>query len=365
MLKSDATFCHLFLKKFKCHTNINNTPPLLKHASSEKKVRYIHGLVSEVLKDLLPEFIECKLSNDIILDFPLAAGRRNAASSTSQVSQAMTESTESTADHREMIKRYMVIESRTKSSLAATRAFKCSICDFETRYESVCISHIEDCISTHNTVEMEQEKNDCETFFDDGSTSNTMGDDSRPPVRDMYWNYKCSEFFMDSMFAITSIYEKFGDGLGMLKVSKILLPVFHGLRHSNYSLSIHRFICRLLCDLTPKEGLKLTWERFSNKKGKPGCNIFKDRKMEHRIGVLKKLIGNLGPNFSAENVQQINNVVDIKEELIKSIRKSHGVDSRSGKHNPCSNSQDFHTLLKMLETTNAPMKIDGRTFTEH
>ena len=149
---------------------------------------------------------------------------------------------------------------------------------------------------------------------------------------DMFWNYKSCEFFMDALFSIMVTYEHYGDGLGSFIVSKILLPIFHGLKHSNYSSSIHRFISRVLCVATPKKGMKIIHERFSNRKGKPGCNIHRDKRMEYRIGTLKTLIRRLGSNFSKEAVQHVNATVDIKEELFLIMREAHGVPIRSGKH---------------------------------
>ena len=67
---------------------------------------------------------------------------------------------------------------------------------------------------------------------------------------------------MDAIFAITDHFISYGDGLGCFIVNKVLLPIFHGLKHSNYSNSVHRFITRVLCEATPKEGLKLVHEKF-------------------------------------------------------------------------------------------------------
>ena len=134
---------------------------------------------------------------------------------------------------------------------------------------------------------------------------------------DAYWNYKTGEFLFDSLFNIATVFENFGDGLGMYIQSKMLLPLLYGLKHNNYLNSIHRFISRVLSEATPKEGLKLIHERFTNREGKPDGNLFKDRRMEHRILALKSLIGNLGPNFDEEHVQLINKTVDIKD--IKSL----------------------------------------------
>ena len=58
---------------------------------------------------------------------------------------------------------------------------------------------------------------------------------------DMFWNYKNYEFFFDAILSISNVFEKNGDGLGFYILNKIMLPIFHGLKHSNYSNSIHRY----------------------------------------------------------------------------------------------------------------------------
>ena len=151
----------------------------------------------------------------------------------------------------------------------------------------------------------------------------------------------------------------------MLIQSKMLLPILHGLKHNNYTNSIHRFIVRMLCELTPKEGLKLLHERFSNRKGGHGRNIFKDRCMEHRIRALKRLIGNLGPNFDQQHVQLINKIVDIKEELHYKVRKSHGVKIRSGAHHARDDTADYRTAIEFLQQNGAHDKLAVRTFGEY
>ena len=161
------------------------------------------------------------------------------------------------------------------------------------------------------------------------------------------------------------MFEKFGDGLGMYVQSKMLLPLLYGLKHNNYSNSIHRFISRVLSEATPKEGLKLIHERFANREGKPGGNVFKDRRMEHRILRLKSLIGNLGPNFDEKHVKLINKIVDIKEELYFTTRKSHGVKIRSGAHYARDDSTDYQTAVHFLRENSAHEKLKGRKFGQY
>ena len=84
--------------------------------------------------------------------------------------------------------------------------------------------------------------------------------------------------------------------------------------------------------------------------------------MEHRIGTLKRLIGNLGPNFDEEHVQLVNKVVEIKEELFYQTRRSHGVDIRSGNHVPRDDTPDYKAAMDFLEENEAHIKKKGRKF---
>ena len=371
LLKADATFIHNFIKQHNLQSNKDNTPHLMRKANASKKKQYLHDLVADTLRDLLPYFKECSVSDDMLPDFPLAAGRKVAQTSEDSIEDEVGVSSsypkfepEADSIDESNVKRSVAQQTEALLISGPGNSYKCSICKFESKLKSICIAHIDSCSSSVSQCAASSSLAGSVHSSDAHIKDDSYEEESVNIEDDMYWNYKCSEFFMDSLCALSSVYEKFGDGLGMLIISKVLLPIFHGLRHSNYSTSIHRFITRLLCELTPREALKLRQERFSNKKGRNGGNIFKDRRMEHRIGRLKPLIGNLGPNFGEDSIQQVNKVIDIKEQLYIQTRISHGVNVRSGNHNPRSDAQDFHLLLDMLEKTEAHKKIEGRKFGE-
>ena len=312
----------------------------------------------------------------------------------SDLAEATAMQLQKPVDKQQQIQKHMVQSSSSVSSSRSRKEFCCSLCSYTTKYEAICMSHIESClrklslITEDGSVADQQQApptaSECSSNLSNSAIPDTSGDSAKISVDnltdvqaqnqnqdveddkpDMYWNYKCSEFLVDSLFAIGTIYEKFGDGLGMLIQSKMLLPLLHGLKHTNYTSSIHRFITRILCEATPKEGLKLIHERFSNKEGKVGGNMFKDRRMEHRIGTLKRLIGNLGPNFDEEHVQLVNQTVEIKEELFYKTRKSHGVDIRSGNHVPRDDTADYKAILEYLDKNDAHLKKKGRTFGDY
>ena len=144
--------------------------------------------------------------------------------------------------------------------------------------------HVQQCFQS-NTVESVN-FNPSHGEETEPETSTSDGDDDQ----DYYWNYKNGELLIGALVCINDSFERQGNGLGLFVTNKIMLPVFHGLNHSNYSNTIHRFHVRALCEATPKEALKIIYDRFNNRQGKEGCNVNKDRRLEHLIFLIKRLI---------------------------------------------------------------------------
>ena len=387
LLKADARFCHFFINKFELNQSLDNTPDHIKTASFDKKELFLNKMVEEALKDLLPYFKDAKFEDPLLIDHPLQDGRRVlkrielkrekfllegaqlideeiAASTVARIYIPDPESEKALIDEN------LVENSMPLSGSRSVSIFSCKICNFKSKYKTLVVTNIESCLSNRlfsPGVEAESLSSTAKAASEEDSVLDTSPIIIQETIEDegnddFFWNYKNAEFFVDALFAVTGAYEKFGDGLGLYITNKILLPIFHGLRHSNYTTSIHRFITRVLCEATPKEALHLIHERFSNRSGKSGENINRDRRMEYRIGITKKLIGNLGPNFNQDSVQHVNNTVDIKEELFYETRKSHGVSIRSGKHNARSDTEEYKMLLSHLSETKAHVIIEGRTF---
>ena len=386
LLKSDARFCQYFIKKFDLNPEVDNTPDHLKSASYDRKEAFIHNMVEDALRDLLPFFSNCTTVDPELLDHPLQDGKRAKYEAAKEklrevevmeqgemISQAVAENTieqiRSYTPEPGLAEQYIEQVSVALSGSRSKLIFNCKLCSFQSRFKSVCVAHIQGCLLTSSTQQAVSEPVDsspsisCEhTDVASQGVSCAEVDEADADDDDMFWNYKNAEFFLDAMFAICTSFERFGDGLGFYITNKIFLPIFHGLRHSNYSNTIHRFITRILCEATPKEGLKMIHERFSNRVGQPGHNISRDRRMEYRIGTAKKLISNLGPNFNSTSVQQVNSTLDIKEELFLKTRESHGVDIRSGKHNARSDTRDYEMLFSHLSDIRAHVKVSGRKF---
>ena len=374
-LKSDGRFCQYFIKKYNLDPECDQTPDLLKTASSVKKIAYLHKLVEQVLKELLPFFRDCHNVDPQLRDHPLQEGRRPKFHPASEPVRKMTcleqaepicpELVEKTVQqvHTDSPEQDHVEQNmeRVSVKLSATRSrflFCCKVCGFRSRYRTVCVSHVQACLVTSPLT-----ATDLPPIVSPSPTSSSCQSSIEEPEEkeDIFWNYKSSEFFIDAIFSLTTTFEKFGDGLGCFIINKILLPIFHGLGHKNYSNSVHRYITRILCEATPREALKIIHERFSNRLGKTGHNINRDKRMEYMIGTAKKLIGNLGPNFNQSSVQQVNCMLDMKEELFLKTRDSHGVDIRSGRHNARSDAKDYAMLFSHLTDTRAHVKVSSRT----
>ena len=384
-IKSDARFCQYFVKKYDLDLDKDNSPEHLRSASDEVKKAYLHTKVQEVLRDLLPQFRNSSFEDPQLLDHPLEGGRRpkyqpareNTRKETmleppTQIGQEVLERTveqvQNSLPGSDVVEQNMEELSVVLSGNRSTDVFRCKICAYQSRYRLVCLTHVGRCLVL-DQQSSRQPDDLAEASFNPQTSSSHPAleepEEENDKIDDAFYNYKNAEFFLDAIFSLNCMFEKYGDGLGCYIINKILLPIIHGLRHSNYSCSIHRMITRVLCEATPKEALKLIWERFSNKQGKPGNNVPRDRRMEYRIGTAKKLISNLGPNFTQESVQQVNRTLDVKEELFLKTRVSHGVNIRSGRHNARSDAQDYDMLFSHLNETRAHMKVEGRKFGDY
>jgi hypothetical protein len=161
-VKSDARFIQYFMHKFDLDPQKDNTPDGMKHASSEKKLEYLHIMVSECLKDLMPFFKKSSLENvsSLLQDHPLQKGRKSSSLLESSSSPTIfvpetldtsslitNEVAEATAaeiifhEPEEIIhpEDYLVKTSVTVSSKRTKTVFCCKICSFELNMKQ-CVS---------------------------------------------------------------------------------------------------------------------------------------------------------------------------------------------------------------------------------
>ena len=161
ILKSDATFCNLFLHKYNLDDNVDNTPTWLKKGSKEEKVAYLHQLVTEALRDLLPSFAKVKSNVKLINDYPLVNGRLNlnvqgkkkndsssklealriVDSDTAEATALMVKNHLPTNNFKDL-KSLMILPQNTSSH----NHYACTLCSYSTKYESICLAHIEKCL---------------------------------------------------------------------------------------------------------------------------------------------------------------------------------------------------------------------------
>ena len=220
LLKSETTFCHFFLKKFNLDPSYDNTPALLKSANWRKKQAYVHSMVEEALRDLLPFFKECSIEEPNLEDHPLQDGRRSKRDQNKSSEGTDVDQPQSSFD-RVSAGEYH----NSKKSIPASRSSSCSLnCSFTSQSRIAMLKHMNICTQYSSAKEQTTELKE------------------QSEKEDMFWNYKTNEFFIDSIFAVSTVFEKFGDGLGCYILNKILLPIFYGLKHHNYANSIHRCV---------------------------------------------------------------------------------------------------------------------------
>ena len=219
-LKTDTTFNNFFFFKYGIKSDIDNTPEWLMSKSSTDKANYLHRMVADALRDLMPYFADACLDYNVLPDFPLENGRidsnddqclRPVHGVDESLSHCVNPQTQDQIVHA-----YTYMEKIDESASSTTKQFVCKICSKGFKFEAICTTHIEACMKNLQITSNEMLVTDME--------------DLREEDEDMYWNYKSSEFYVDSLFMIATVYEKFGDGLGMFIQSKMLLPILHGLR---------------------------------------------------------------------------------------------------------------------------------------
>ena len=386
-IKSQARFNQYFLSKFELDPMVDNTPDLLKSGTNKAKIEFLHGKVEEALRDLLPMFRKCSGKLPDMEDFPVkpknnpstdpgVVKRKESLNVSDVIPRALVDLTASNVVNIPSLNTADYLNQHEKSvSLRRTvQMYSCSMCGFESNLRSIVIAHIQECwkretllpiLSAVSAKVTSDDPPAVEPCSENESLEDVNADVDKNEEKlkeDYFWNYKCCEFYIDSLFELSLNFEKFGNGAGMYIISKMMLPILYALGHSNYSNSVHRFICRVLSSTTPREAMLLVSERFSNREGKEGGNIFKDRRVEFRIRILKKLLSNMGPNINSESIQKVNSVIDIKEKLFHHAREVHGVIIRSGEHKERSELKDYQLIMEALNQMKADQTVPGRKF---
>ena len=259
LLKVDARFCHYYISRNNLNPEVDNTPDGVKESSVDHKVDFLHMQVAEVLRELLPFFKDCSIEDPLLHDHPLQEGRRpkyqpakkpvrkeTALDNPALIVQEVVEKTANQLqeslpdDAHQYVEEILVNLSGTRSRIE----YKCTVCSsFQSRYRTICLSHVGVCLEHHTTSNLDlcEASFSPEIFPDVTSVAVVPEEKDTEESDDNFWNYKSSEFFVDAIFGVTAVFERNGDGLGCFIINKILLPIFHGLKHSNYSNSVHRY----------------------------------------------------------------------------------------------------------------------------
>ena len=256
ILRAETRFNHYFCKKYEMDPEKDNTPVHIRKCSSAEKIAYVHSLVAEALKDLLPLFRDCSLEDPLLEDHPLQDGRRMESTSSfseqeSRTSPARSSMGPPTSVHTDVINQtveqvhqfnaeeYIEKIHVSMSSKRSSKMFLCGLCsNFQHKLSTVVKAHVSTCYWSSQLMHSNDSSEEAAPPSEVHQLNENSVDMKEPD--DFLWNYWSCLFLMDSLFCISSCFENFGDGLGNYIINKILLPIFHGLRHSNYSNSIHR-----------------------------------------------------------------------------------------------------------------------------
>ena len=76
LLKADVRFCQFMIRKYGLTLDKDNTPTSLKTAPKDVKLAYLHDLVSEALKDLLPLFKDAQDKDPELIDHPVGSNSK-------------------------------------------------------------------------------------------------------------------------------------------------------------------------------------------------------------------------------------------------------------------------------------------------
>ena len=167
-LKSDATFCQLFLNKYDLDENIDNTPIHIRKLPAEKMLQYLHNLVAECIRDLIPYFKNIATDMKRIRDFPLGEGRRHEMNTSykSVPKEKLTKPMNiTTTDAFNAVEAFIDVnkESRMKtfmvvdhSILTRKKSYSCSICTSTFNLEAICLTHIASCWKQNDVKSSEE-----------------------------------------------------------------------------------------------------------------------------------------------------------------------------------------------------------------
>ena len=205
LLKSDGRFCQYFVQKYNLDPETDQTPDLLKTASSVKKDAYLHGLVEQALKELLPFFRECRNVDPQLCDHPLQDGqrpkfqpacepvrKRTCLEQAEPVCQDLVEKTvqqlHSALPEQDYVEQNMERVSLVLSATRSSFVFCCKACGFQSRYKTVCFSHVQACLTTSPVTAFDLPPSPPSGSPSPSSSSSQSSTEEPEKKEDQFWN---------------------------------------------------------------------------------------------------------------------------------------------------------------------------------
>ena len=102
-----------------------------------------------------------------------------------------------------------------------------------------------------------------------------------------------------------------GDGDGVLRCYRYLLPIFQNSGRKNYSIETLNLLFHHDFILTERQAEELIWSRFINTHGCPGRNIPKDLHCEHLNRLCKTAVEGLGSNKVEESISRVQRLLEL------------------------------------------------------
>ena len=150
---------------------------------------------------------------------------------------------------------------------------------------------------------------------------------------DDLYNYSKAHLTLGTLLLNADDAVKEGDGERLQKVFSVLTYVFKAMGNTKYAYACLRLSACKLALLSPRRYHQLIYNRFVNTKGKKGCCISRDLRLEHLNGVIKPIIKSIGyPNITSKVVEENSRALGAMEFIVNNTKRDVGHSKREGVH---------------------------------
>ena len=153
---------------------------------------------------------------------------------------------------------------------------------------------------------------------------------------------------------------KEGDGERIVRLYKIMLPIFKVHGCTKYSYSVLLLLVKVTALLPESLAFRLVWNRFFNISGKPGRNISLDHRMEMFIKLLKTFLKGLGANLTEESAQRVARCLNTLEAIMDSLDEECHLLQRQKNRAVKGQEEAVSQIVEDLINTCAFNKVPGR-----